>query len=290
MHDQGHDLRAFFQQMGGVEGGGGAATTEERADAVADVEQIDDDAQEVTSAPLEVAGYVDGIQASLRVRHIEHRPVTLSYVAAGAVTGKGKWLGMAEELVVLCSSQDRASIEAAAGSIPVRCIDGEVTELERLVRDHISTSRDALERAVIGQVAAAGHVPLLVDGDLKSRASEYQLVGVAKTLRTRYLADEQVLFDLPFGWRSPRFRIGDGGAYRYSCYVRLQHAERRAWDFGLVRLETYDPDLLDALAARCLHERQGSMSPDGRFDRHLAPVRMCEDMLKARKPVAFSLP
>jgi hypothetical protein len=283
-----HDLRSFFQNMGGVEGGRGAATAEDRTDATSDVDVLDTDPVRIDSDPLDVAGYVDGIQAMLRVRHIDHRPVTLAYVAAGAVSGTGQWLAMREELYVICAQDDRDEIVEAAGTLPVRTITGDVTDLERIVRDEVSGTRAHLERAVVADATEAGHHPLVVDGDLSARPAGHALVGVAKTLRTRYLPDETVLFTLPYGWRSPRFRIG-GGTARYSCYLRMFDATRHAWDYGMVRLESYDPDMLDGLAALCLRERQGIRSSDGRFDRHLAPVRMCEDMLRARRPPAFTL-
>ena len=159
--------------------------------------------------------------------------------------------------------------------------------LEAMVRATVDRNRERCEKAVVARLG--GGLPLVLDGDLRSRGSAEGLVSVAKTLRTRYLPDESVLVRLPHRWRSPVFRISDGAsADRYSCYLRMLDASDQSWSFGLVRLEAFDPELLDPLAALCLSQRQGSRSGDRRFDVHLAPVRACEELLRARRPAAFS--
>ncbi len=91
---------------------------------------------------------------------------------------------------------------------------------------------------------------------------------------------------------SPRFLMPAGSqgvtVPRYSCYVRLHDASRMAWNFGLVRLEAFKPELLDPLCALALLERQPAGSHDRRFDRHLSGVRAVEDLLRARRPTVFS--
>ena len=71
--------------------------------------------------------------------------------------------------------------------------------------------------------------------------------------------------------------------------MRLHDANSQAWSFGMVRLEAFNPDLLDPLAARALNERQGPHSGDGRYDRHLVSVATCEKLLCARRPMVFDL-
>jgi hypothetical protein len=131
----------------------------------------------------------------------------------------------------------------------------------------------------------------VVDGSLVARPIRDRVVGVVKTTNRRYLPDESVLWGLPAGWRSPRFKIPEGsqnvGAPRYSCYLRLHDASRQAWNFGLIRLETFDLDLLEPLCALALEERQPAGSLDRRYDRHLAGVRAVEDLLRARRPSIF---
>jgi len=283
-----YDLRAFFSALGGSPGRRSGLADEDRKDTSAVVELVESDAVEVTSPPLEVTGYVDGVQASSCVAYYEHRPVHLVYTAAACISPRLEPLCVDERLVVLCSQLDREHLEGISAGVPVEAFDEESPmRLEALVRSQVDRSREQREQAVVERLAAGR--PLVLDGDLRSRGAHDGLVSVAKTLRTRYLPDETVLVDLPHRWRSPVFKISDGASTdRYSCYLRLLDAYGQSWSFGLVRLEAFDPSLLDPLAALCLTQRQGARSGDRRFDVHLAPVRACEELLRARRPAAFS--
>lgn len=284
-----YDLRSFFQALGGVSGLRPGLSDEERADSTADVVLLDQAPAQVTAAPLVVRGYVDGVQASSCVAYFDHRPVHLMYVGAACISPRLEAVAVRERLTVVASELDAARLEPIRNGLPLELLALEdPMALERVVRAHVDQTRERCELEVIE--AVHGDLPVVVDGDLRSRGARAGLVGVAKTLRTRYLADESVLFGLPAGWRSPRFTIKAGAgasADRHSCYLRILDAGSQAWSFGLVRLEAYDADLLDPLAALCMTQRQGSRSGDRRFDVHLAPVRACEELLRARRPAAF---
>ena len=116
---------------------------------------------------------------------------------------------------------------------------------------------------------------------------------MVKSTRTKYYKDETVLYGMPQGWRSPMFRIPSGSdgcpVDRYSCYVRLHDARFHAWTHGLIRLKTFDPAQLDALAARALVERQSAQSGDCRWDRHRLSVATTEKVLRSRRPDVFDL-
>lgn len=282
-----YDLRSFFAALGGVSSRKVGLSDDERKDTTATVELLDDQRTNIKASPLEVQGYVDGVQASSCIAYYEHRPVHLVYVGAACVSPQLQPVTVTERLEVVCSHVDAGALEKVSGGIPVVALaEDDPMALERLVRAHVDLARERCEASVVDDLS--GTLPVVVDGDLRARGGKANLVGVAKTLRTRYLPDESVLLGLPKGWRSPRFSINDGqGVLRYSCYVRLTDHSDQAWSHGLVRLESYDADVLEPLAALCLTQTQGHRSGDRRFDVHLAPVRACEDMLRARRPAAF---
>lgn len=255
------------------------------------VELLDDNPAQVSGPPLVPAGFVDGVQASLCLTHRSHRPLYLNYVAAGCVGPGAEVVGLRERLSLVCSQADREWVDQLNSPFIVDEL-ASVTppDLERLAVQLLGGERETLERALVEDMVAAGKGVLVLDGSLVGRPPLRQLVGVVKTTRRRYLTDEGVLFNLPAGWRSPRFKIASPGLpERFSCYLRLFDASERQWSFGLVRLEAFDPDLLDALAALALDERQHPAAGDPRFDRHLTSVRACEDVLRARRPAVFTL-
>jgi hypothetical protein len=88
-------------------------------------------------------------------------------------------------------------------------------------------------------------------------------------------------------FRIPAGNVGGSVVDRFSCYVRLHDATAHGWNFGLIRLEAFDPDRLMALGALALSERQGPRSGDGRWDRHLASVAITEKVLRSRRPSVF---
>jgi hypothetical protein len=162
--------------------------------------------------------------------------------------------------------------------------------METEVQRRIGSSRDDVERTVVNDlIRRDGAGVVVVDGSVMTRARSNRIVGVVKTLRSRYLTDESVVWGLPRGWRSPRFAIGDDDRIRYSCYVQLVDKHDGAWNLGLIRLEAFDVELLEPLAALCLGEAQTASGGDPRWDRHLGSMRAVEEFLRARRPAAFTL-
>jgi hypothetical protein len=290
-----YDLREFFHAVGSFSGERALAQSPApRLEANVEVELLDAEPSEIIADPLVVAGFVDGIQNALCVTYRGHRPVYLTYVAAGAVSPSGRPLRVRERLSVVASRLDTEWVEGIGTDIPMVTLDEERPDLlaTRAV-ELIGGERENLERALVEDLVDDGEFPLLVDGSLVGRPVRPEIVGVVKTVARRYLPDESVLWGLPAGWRSPRFRIPAGAqgvtADRYSCYLRLHSASARAWDFALVRLEAFTPEIIDSLAALALNETQSARSGDHRFDRHLAGVRAVENMLRARRPAVYSL-
>lgn len=292
----GYDLREFFRRVGGFSGErAGLATPKDRPMVDQVVELLDDNVpHQVQADPLTPAGFVDGIQSSLCVTYRQHRPVLLSYVAAGCLSPSGDIVGAQEKFFVVASAEDREWFDSLSTRIPlVELVEKQPEPVLRAASAYVSDTRDNLERQLVVDLLDGGAETLVVDGSLTKRPPRAGVVGVVKTTRRQYLPDESVLWGLPAGFRSPRFRIPAGSqgvqVDRFSCYLRLQDAQRHAWDFGLVRLEAFALDELDPLAALALSERQSSRSGDLRFDRHLSGVRAVEDVLRARRPNVFSL-
>jgi hypothetical protein len=289
--ERGFDLRALFHAVGStsITPALGAALPD-RTTTSAEVELFDEASVPVSAEPLVAGGFVDGIQAAVRLTHRNHRPVYLMYVAAGAVAGWGRPVGVEERLMVVCAATDRYWVDTINVGLPVMELDAaSPPEIERAAARLLATTRDALERRLVDQLVADGVTPLVLDGSLIGRPPVAGLVGVVKSTHTRYLSDEAALWDLPQGWRSARFAVRERGDERFSCYVRLTGGGDQPWDFGLIRVESRDAEILDAVCALALAERQGPASRDARHDRHLATVRACEDYLRARRPPVFGI-
>lgn len=287
------DLREFFHALGSYSPA--RALTEApaiRSECDVPVEMIDTDPALVTAEPLVAKGFVDGVQAALCVTYRGHRPVYLTYVAAGAGSSDGRLLAVKERLELIHSRLDTEWVASVASGIPtVELDETRPDELASAAIAVLGGDRETMERSLVESLVDAADSHLVVDGSLVGRPSRRQLLGVVKTTMRRYLPDESVLWGLPAGWRSPRFRIpaGSQGVHvpRYSCYLRLHDASRQAWNFALIRLETFDLDLLEPLCALAISERQPAGSRDRRYDRHLSGVRAVEDLLRARRPAVF---
>lgn len=288
-----YDLRSLFKAVGRFEAHRALDVSPlERQAAQAQVEVLDETTRELDGDALEVAGFVDGIQATLCVTHRHQRPVYLYYVASGAVGSETSVLGAREKVGLVCAENDVEWATTIASGVPIETMGGgSPPELERRAHQIVSGARDAIERELISSLLRQGCGNLVVDGSLLGRDADARLFGVVKTTQSQWLDDESGLWGLRQGWRSPRFRIlGTGEAVdRYSCYVQLTDKSDGAWNNGLIRVEAYDLDSLDALGFRCLAERQSSSSKDPRRDRHLGSVLVVEEFLRARRPAIFEL-
>lgn len=290
-----HDLRSLLRSVGGLAGGGSGAllsAPSERPDVSSDIEIIDTDPSEVVASPLDTLAFVDGIQNARVLSWRDHRPVYLTYVAAAAVGSRLTVHALDERIALVCSTEDEDWVRSLGGSLPVRLLAATgPSEVENAAFAFLGAAREEAERAITDELMAQpGTGALVLDGTLVGRPSDPRCVGVVKSTDRRYLTDEQVLWDLPVGWRSPRFIIPPGhgsGVTRYSCYLRLFPHANRPWNFALLRLEAFNPELLDLVAARCLAERQGPGAPDSRWERHLGGVRMVEEYLRSRRPAVF---
>ncbi len=300
-----YDLRALFRKVGRVPGQGRIEVSPaERIDAAVDVEMLEKTPLRLTDVePLDVIGFVDGVQNRILLNHIDHRPVQLFFVAAAAVNrgpdGRPIVMGLQEELQIACHESAILAPDGVASwmkaldtAIPFASVpDGTPPEVENAIYKLVGEHRDSAERAVVKELLGTMDGNLVVDGTLIGRPQDSRLFGVVKTVNRRWMPDESILWTLPENWRSPRFRIpaSKSGPERYSCYVRLRSNENASWAFGLVRLEAFDAEQLDSLAALCVAEKQPARSGDPRGDRHLEIIRLAEDVLRSRRPAVFDM-
>lgn len=287
-----YDLRSLFKAVGRVGGRVGDVAAVERKESEEAVELIDSNPLQIDRDTLaDVAGFVDGIQAHMHLTHRERRPVAMYYVAAGALERGANAVALVERLKLQCGEADKDWLEGLGSNIPIELLGGDTPpEMEISAVQAVGKARDSAERAVIDDLLARGGKGLIaVDGSLLARPRADRLVGIVKTTRSRYLSDERVIWNLQHGWRSPRFTIGTGNTLRYSCYVQLVEKGDGAWNLGLIRLESFDPNHLEPMAAVCLAEVQSGSSGDPRWDRHLGSVRAVEEFLRARRPRPFTM-
>jgi hypothetical protein len=287
-----YDLRTFFKSLGRF----GAVraldvSPTERTKSEEDITVFDEKPAAVTGPALSVGGFLDGIQATLCVTHRMQRPVYLYYCAA-AVLGEGaKEVGLREALSLLCSDHDAEWLAGLEGGLPIdQLADDTPPELERAAHRLVGLTRDNMERSLVRDLLEEGCDTLVIDGSLTGRPIDARLVGVVKTTASQWLDDESSLWSLEEGFRSARFLVrGKDHVERYSCYLQMTDKADAAWNAGLIRLETFDADLLEPLAVLCLNERQGSLSGDRRWDRHLGSVAAVEKFLRSRRPAVFEL-
>lgn len=285
------DLRALLSRFGGEVFAGVTSAPADRDEIKTEVKMLDSESAPVVADMPTVCCFIDGIQSSVTLGWRESRPVALHYAGAGAAN-RGELLSIAEELSLVCAAEDEEWVTAESGGVPVLVVeDGSPTDVSRNVAAELGGMRERLERGLCEQILKDTTEGLVMcDGSIVGRDRNDRVVGVVKTTQSRYLADESVLWRLPKGWRSPRFVIPGAGATsvdRHSCYVRLQDARRRPWDFGLIRVETWSEYALMSVAKLALEDSQDGSRQDSRWDRHLRSVRNVEDLMRARRPALF---
>lgn len=284
------DLRPFLRAMGGAPTRG-ALDVPDREEPESPAELLDDSPSKVTAAPLQEAMFIDGIQSNSVLTYRTHRPVTLVAAAAGAVDAQMHPRHVIENFEVLCAREDHDWVLEHECPLPVRVVSESVEPavVEAATSADLKNARDGLEILIAADLLDEGGPGerVLVDGHLANRPPDGRLGGIIKTTDTRLLSDESVLWGLPEGWRSPRFVMpanhGGPSAQRYSCYVRMRPAGDKPWGFGLIRVEAYDPDQLDEIAATALAFRQPVGTHDARGDRHVAPIALVEKWLRSRR-------
>lgn len=145
---------------------------------------------------------------------------------------------------------------------------------------------------------------LIVDGTLMNFRDEEnvsQCVGVSKSFGSRYFdpTDNARIMRLKEFERSWTFRFhgeeeGDdlrkGARERVSWYLRLRDGTRHDPEFGLVRVEIgkayvkNSTAFADRFSKSLISERLPTSYPNPRWDKHLFPIRECENYLSSVMP------
>jgi hypothetical protein len=93
--------------------GGGASTSTGHRRVVRTVDRSTRDISRVP--PLPVIGFADGVQTKFLLRHEEHRPISLVWVAAGAVDGGMNLIEFRQRLELVASGAEQALLTMLSG-------------------------------------------------------------------------------------------------------------------------------------------------------------------------------
>jgi hypothetical protein len=263
--------------------------------------------------------FVDGIEVSSVAAWVLGLPVRVAHVAAAAIRRTDKEMSdfVAERLetVVLVPAalpaDLRENVRKLHGIEDQKVwivevadeIDAPPRDWHFVLREAVSKRREELERDVIVEAASRnGSARIVVDGgiaryrgDLRSPGS---VVGLVKSHRHYYFTAETVaksIYALPEGHRTPVFEAAPSVESQptYSWYLRLRSSEDGPPWFGLVRVETLEPETAlqqaDDISAWLLAERAPISLPDARYDRLIYPIRFVEQYLRSRQPSVWQL-
>jgi hypothetical protein len=143
---------------------------------------------------------------------------------------------------------------------------------------------------------------LIVDGTLMNFRDEQnvkQCVGVSKSFGTRYfnVSQNNMIMQMreferswTFQFHAPEDDIKMGARERVSWYLRLRRRPNTDPEFGLIRVEIsrVHSDKASEFAERfsksLLSERLPTSYPYPRWDKHLYPIRECENYLSSIMP------
>lgn len=143
---------------------------------------------------------------------------------------------------------------------------------------------------------------LVVDGTLMNFRDERnveQCIGVSKSFGTRYfdVSENHRIMQMNEFERSWTFRfhqpdddLREGARERVSWYLRLRTRPNTDPEFGLVRVEISRnftdnaPELAERFSKSLISERLPTSYPAPRWDKHLYPIRECENYLSTIMP------
>lgn len=149
---------------------------------------------------------------------------------------------------------------------------------------------------------------LVIDGTLMNFRDELNVsrcIGVSKSFSSRYFepTDHARIMRMKEYERSWTFRFheeeGDdlrkGARERISWYLRLRDGTRHDPEFGLIRVEISkkylkeSSDYADRFSKSLISERLPTSYPAPRWDKHLFPIRVCENYLSSVMPTGSTI-
>lgn len=183
--------------------------------------------------------------------------------------------------------------------------DGDYYELrERAVRK-AKYQRLEVETKLISQWRSSKETEdkyLIVDGTLMNFRNEHNIercIGVSKSFGTRYfnISEQNLIMQMKeferswtFQFHAPDEDIHQGPRERISWYLRLRKHKHSDPEFGMVRVEisrkyaSNASEYADRFSKSLISERFPTSYPLPRWDKHLYPIKACEDYLSSIMP------
>ena len=143
---------------------------------------------------------------------------------------------------------------------------------------------------------------LIVDGTLMNFRNEQnvqQCIGVSKSFGSRYfqVSENNRIMQMKeferswtFRFHAPEDDIRKGARERISWYLRLRSRINSEPEFGLIRVEISrayvgkEVEMAERFSKSLLSERLPTSYPYPRWDKHLYPIRECENYLSSVMP------
>lgn len=234
--------------------------------------------------------FVDGIQSCILIKYENYHPIYLIKIVAGAIDKDNQVVYKDEVTKVVTSEINNETLKANFKKDELHFIESlDPHDTTIYAEKFIASVRNELEMRVVEYVGKTYPQSFtVIDGSIFNATINNNVVGVVKSTNSKYFNNEAELFNLPEGEISKIFsikRTTDGETkVVYSCYLRLFTNIDMAWNYGLVRLESFSPDSLEEIAKTIFTYRQENPFKDIRGDRHLAPIKNLEDILKYELP------
>lgn len=234
------------------------------------------------------AYFIDGIQDAIILKYVDNLPIILVSVSSGYIDIELNGFESKNKTFLIC----RKGMELIEyrNSIEIIELDIDDAELYQLKADEIiNENRDKIEEEVACNLFEDGCSMIFVDGSIRSYDGRDNIVGVIKSNNTKYLKDERELYSLDRDEISSIFKFDFDGKTIYSLYYRLFSNVGNDWDYGLVRLESYNIDTLIMSLDYMKKCRQNEGSSDSRKDRHLKQIKTLEEYLKYTRHYIFKV-
>ena len=261
---------------------------------------------------FEFSAFLDGTQESRVLQYTESLPIIRGVVAAVIRVRRNRrlatWRHDVQTRVYAPRALFSREVNAALSTLAVAVVDTTAgADVDTHAGEHPFAVRDAAIHKVQEDRERAEHMlaerwcnlvhePLFVDGGISANekvARENCIVGVVKSHRTLYAEGDgvQTVLRLKERERTTVFRVTSPKRTTVaSWYLRLRDPSGRDPMWGLVRVETAEPevateveirDRADEISRSILAEVVPLSLPDARWDKMVYGIRDCEEFLRA---------